>query len=259
LSGDGEIVVRLRSQDDTGSKARVGVMIRESLSPDSKHAMLAVTPSNTALLWYRTGTGDSSTQSDKADIALPVWLRLVRSGRVLTGYVSQDGQNYEEVATESISMVNSVYVGLVVMSSTDGLLTTAQFDQVSLQGGGNFAAQMERGAEAEGINALASTSTALVASTMAPGDVPDTYGMSQNYPNPFNPTTRIEVNLPESQHVTLRIYDMLGREVSTLIDGTMAPGRHVVSWDAGGLNSGTYVYRLDAGAFSTSKVMLLLK
>jgi hypothetical protein len=67
------------------------------------------------------------------------------------------------------------------------------------------------------------------------------------------------VHLPESQHVTLRVYDLLGREVAMLMEGTLSAGRHVVSWDGRELNSGMYVYRLEAGAFSASKVMVLLK
>jgi hypothetical protein len=85
------------------------------------------------------------------------------------------------------------------------------------------------------------------------------YELRQNYPNPFNPSTVIRFTLLRAQYATLRVYDMLGREVATLVDGMLAAGRHEASWDGGGLASGIYVYRLAAGEFVESRKMMLLK
>ncbi|HHL72334.1 MAG TPA: T9SS type A sorting domain-containing protein [Bacteroidetes bacterium] len=93
---------------------------------------------------------------------------------------------------------------------------------------------------------------------------PESYELSQNYPNPFNPTTTIRYQLPKQGVVTLKIYDTLGREVRTLVDGRQRPGIHTVLWDgknSAGLQvpSGVYYYRIIAGEFSQSRKMLLLK
>jgi len=72
----------------------------------------------------------------------------------------------------------------------------------------------------------------------------DGFSLSHNYPNPFNPTTQIEFNLAEIQHVTLTVYDLMGRLVSTLVDRDYDPGPHSVRFDGSGLASGIYLYRL---------------
>jgi hypothetical protein len=89
--------------------------------------------------------------------------------------------------------------------------------------------------------------------------LPVQYALEQNYPNPFNPTTVIQYNLPERSHVTLTVYDVLGRVVSTLVDEVRAAGRHHVVFDGRGLASGMYLYRLQAGNFVSTKKMLTVK
>lgn len=83
--------------------------------------------------------------------------------------------------------------------------------------------------------------------------------LMQNYPNPFNPVTQIVFNLAETGWVTLEIFDTLGRQVAMLKNETMPVGEHIVSWDASALSSGIYLYRLQTGAHSFTKAMLLLK
>ncbi len=99
--------------------------------------------------------------------------------------------------------------------------------------------------------------------------VPNQFSLSQNYPNPFNPTTDLrftigefppEADAPLAQRfVSLKIYDLLGKEVSTLVRGDLNPGSYSVQWDASRLPSGVYFYRLSAGGFTETKRMLLLK
>lgn len=89
--------------------------------------------------------------------------------------------------------------------------------------------------------------------------VPGAYALRQNYPNPFNPTTRISFDLPEPSEVRLTVYDMLGRRVAVLVDGVSEPGTHTVGFDATGHPSGLYFYRLDAGRFSDTRKMMILK
>jgi hypothetical protein len=86
------------------------------------------------------------------------------------------------------------------------------------------------------------------------------YRLEQNYPNPFNPTTTIRFNLQSRTDVTLKIYNMLGQEVATLINRqSMSQGAHLVNFDATGLSSGVYLYRLVAGDFVSQKMMTLIK
>ena len=89
--------------------------------------------------------------------------------------------------------------------------------------------------------------------------IPTEFALRQNYPNPFNPSTTIRYQLPIRSQVTLRVFDMLGREISTLMDGVEEPGYRSVRWDASGVASGVYFYRLSAGQYVDMKKLLLLR
>jgi len=90
-------------------------------------------------------------------------------------------------------------------------------------------------------------------------EIPTTFALEQNYPNPFNPQTTIPFDLRETTRVTMAVYDMLGRQVGMLVDGTLAAGQHQVTWDAGDVPSGTYLLRMQAGGQTFTKTMILLK
>jgi hypothetical protein len=89
--------------------------------------------------------------------------------------------------------------------------------------------------------------------------LPETYALSQNYPNPFNPLTNIQYSIPKSGFVTLKIYNLLGQEVATLVEGNQTAGTYVATFDASRVSSGVYFYRLSSGRFVEVKKMLLLK
>ncbi|MBI5021690.1 MAG: T9SS type A sorting domain-containing protein [Ignavibacteriales bacterium] len=88
---------------------------------------------------------------------------------------------------------------------------------------------------------------------------PQTFGLSQNYPNPFNPVTVISYQLPADIYVMLKIYDVIGQEVATLVNGLQTAGYKSVTWDANNVPSGMYFYKLSAGDFLDMKKMVLLK
>ncbi len=97
---------------------------------------------------------------------------------------------------------------------------------------------------------------------IAQENMPGAFTLEQNYPNPFNPSTRIGYGVEgigDRVWVTLKVYDILGREVATLVNERKTPGRYEVTWDASGMASGVYFYRLTAGEFSQSRKMLVLK
>ncbi len=89
--------------------------------------------------------------------------------------------------------------------------------------------------------------------------LPDGYRLDQNYPNPFNPATRIGYEIPRSRHVRISVYDALGRHVETLVDEMMPAGQHEATFEANHLPSGVYLYRMESGAASASRRMILLK
>jgi len=88
---------------------------------------------------------------------------------------------------------------------------------------------------------------------------PQTWQLTQNYPNPFNPTTQIKFHVPNLEPVSLKIYDVNGREVATLVNELKAPGTHEVVWDAGRFASGVYFYRLSSPTFWATKKLLLVR
>ncbi|MFZ1978969.1 MAG: YCF48-related protein [Bacteroidota bacterium] len=99
-----------------------------------------------------------------------------------------------------------------------------------------------------------------VGTKVDPGtELPKSYALSQNYPNPFNPSTTIAFALPSRSFVTLKIYDMLGREVALLASEELAAGNYTRQWNAASLSSGIYFYRLEAGSFIQTKKLILLK
>lgn len=90
-------------------------------------------------------------------------------------------------------------------------------------------------------------------------NLPTAFDLSQAYPNPFNPSTVISYALPADVHVTLKVFDMLGREVALLVDDMKAAGYYDVVFEASALASGTYIYRLQAGDFGATRKLLLLR
>jgi len=90
-------------------------------------------------------------------------------------------------------------------------------------------------------------------------NLPTSYSLEQNYPNPFNPTTTIEYSLPRNGFVTLKVFNVLGKEVATLVNGQVEAGKHKVDFDASTLNSGVYFYRIESGTFVETKKMILLR
>jgi hypothetical protein len=90
-------------------------------------------------------------------------------------------------------------------------------------------------------------------------EIPQQYALSQNYPNPFNPTTRIKFALPESGNVILKLYDNLGKEISTLVNENLNAGQYEYEFDGSNLGSGVYYYKIFSDNFVETKKMVLVK
>jgi hypothetical protein len=136
LSGDGQIVARVTSLQNTSASAKAGIMFRESPTAGSANVMLDVEPGGNIEFMARGTAGGSTSWLAGASDAAPVWLKLVRSGSTITGSVSPDGNSWMQVGSTTISLSATVNVGLVVSSHSTGQLTTSTFDQVALTAGG---------------------------------------------------------------------------------------------------------------------------
>ncbi len=123
--------------------------------------------------------------------------------------------------------------------------------------------------DAEGINSAAFIAKNFSPTTGVEADaatLPQAFTLQQNYPNPFsangtfgNPSTVISFQLPASSHVTLKVFDVNGREVATLVDGEMAAGKHAVTFSSPDLAGGLYFYKITAGKFSQTRKAVLMK
>ena len=110
-----------------------------------------------------------------------------------------------------------------------------------------------------GSSALIDNLSMSTATSVDNESIPDNYSLSQNYPNPFNPSTTIKYQIANTGNVTLKVYDILGNEIKTLVDGQKAPGKYEVNFDGSKLSSGLYFYQLKTPGFVQTKKMMMLK
>jgi regulation of enolase protein 1 (concanavalin A-like superfamily) len=134
LKGDGTIIARVLSVENTQGHAKGGVAIRESLAADTKQASMVDTPADGAQFLTREETGGKTT-SQKTALnrgTLPYWVKLIREGDKFTGYESLDGRDWKQTGTATLKMADEVYVGLVASSHLKDKLCAAVFDNVSI-------------------------------------------------------------------------------------------------------------------------------
>ena len=103
------------------------------------------------------------------------------------------------------------------------------------------------------------TATGISGENLEGNNLPRTYNLKQNYPNPFNPATEIQYSIPKSGIVILKVFNLLGQEVATLVNQEQTPGSYKVSFDASKFASGVYLYRIQSGNYSLTKKMILMK
>lgn len=132
LSGDGEIRTRVPMLGQTGSGARVGIMIRETLAPGARCSFIGFS-SDGVLRWQRrSSTGGKTTAASRATAVPDPWIRLVRAGSTLNGYSSTNGVDWVREGSAKISMASSVFVGLAVGSGSPTVLNTSTFSALSV-------------------------------------------------------------------------------------------------------------------------------
>jgi regulation of enolase protein 1 (concanavalin A-like superfamily) len=135
ISGDGEIVARVASLENTNSWAKAGVMFRDSLNGNAINAMTVLTPTSGTGFSIRTTNGGDSTMTTGTGAA-PLWVRLVRTGNTFYSYTSTNGSSWSQISAQTFTMATNAYVGLAVCSHSDGVLCTGVFDNVTVTGGG---------------------------------------------------------------------------------------------------------------------------
>jgi hypothetical protein len=108
-------------------------------------------------------------------------------------------------------------------------------------------------------NPINYTTYDIMTTSVDDGNLVNNFDLAQNYPNPFNPSTSIKYTLAERGNVILKVYDVLGKEVATLVNANQEQGAHEINFDASNLSSGLYIYKIQAGNFTSSKKMMLLK
>ena len=173
------------------------------------------------------------------------------------GYDIERSSNANGNNTSSSSSTYWEKIGFV---KSQGILNTAvnyNFIDNKVPNSGNFLKYRLKSVNNDGSSAILSEIETAV-------QVPLTFELAQNYPNPFNPSTKINYNIPPSnnnqtQKVVLKIFNILGDEITTLVDEVQEPGKHEVEFKTNNLASGVYLYRVEVGSFNATKKMILLR
>jgi hypothetical protein len=143
----------------------------------------------------------------------------------------------------------------------DSILTDTTFTPIDKLGNGSDYFWRVKASNDGGDNGWSEIFTFNIGTTVSNEleEKPTEFSISQNYPNPFNPSTQISYALPEASNVKLDIINMLGQRVTTLVNERKTAGNYTITFDASGLSSGVYFYMIQAGEFTNTKKMLLIK
>lgn len=140
LSGAGEIIAKVESVENTNDWAKAGIMIRDSLDPDSVFAMVAVTPGNG--VWFGRRTADDTASDAQADITAPQWVKIERTiGGLVRSFYSADGSSWTQLGFSAINMNTPMYIGLAVTSHNSGVVCEAVFSNLTSDGTGPWTDQ----------------------------------------------------------------------------------------------------------------------
>jgi len=189
---------------------------------------------------------------DAYDIGVPVAIELASfEAAAGDGYVTLTWRTAAEVETHSFN----IYRNDEVVATVDAFGDAHDYIYVDRQvtNGETYTYQLSD------VDLSGHETVHPVVCSVTPTNVPATYALSQNYPNPFNPSTEISYAVPAEAHVTLKVYNLLGQEVASLVDEVKEAGHHTVSWSAADQASGVYFYSLQTDDFSATKKMVFMK
>jgi len=216
------------------------------------------------------------THKVQAVFTLPVQLGGTMTSGPDTIYASGNDVEVNTGSTKydaygSLTLPNGTFPALRVNGTTitkiylsGSLINTLPSYTISWLTGSGNQLSVEVDSNASGSVKVRSVSLTTVGPTPAtlvksPAKLPGNFVLSQNYPNPFNPSTQIQFSVPKAGFVTLKVYDMLGREVATLVNGELSASSYSITWNAANVASGMYLYKLEAGKYSVTKKMVLMK
>ena len=195
----------------------------ELISPKNNEQLTTTRP---------TFNWNKSIDNDPNDYAK--YTLVVSKDSLFTDVVLEQMTSVDTTYTPEVDMLNNAkYYWKVIATDTDSLVTQSK--------------------------TLAFILGDLSVSNESESVLPEQYILSQNYPNPFNPSTQIQYALPEATEVTLEVFNSVGQKVMELVNGQQSAGYHTATFDASGLSSGVYLYKLTTPSFTETKKMLLIK
>jgi hypothetical protein len=206
--------------------------------------------------WSSLGTGSSNGVSGGGVRALAVVGNEVVVGGIFTsaGGVSANNVARFNTQTNTWSTLGTGSSNGVSISGYGGAVYALAVVGNEVVVGGNFTS-----AGGVSANYVARWNSGTSRVEQLSPTAPKTFLLEQNYPNPFNPSTTIRYQLPVASEVKLEVYDVLGKKIATVVNERQSAGSYQVVWNASGLSSGTYFYRLQAGTFVETKKMIMVK
>lgn len=206
--------------------------VNMELEPPSPFELISPAPNEQLTTTRPTFNWNRSVDNDPNDYAK--YTLVVSKDSLFTDVVLEQMTSIDTTYTPEVNMPNNAkYYWNVIATDTDSLVTQSK--------------------------TLAFILGDLSVSTENESVLPQKYTLSQNYPNPFNPSTQIQYALPEATQVTLEVFNSLGQKVMELVNGQKSAGNHTATFDASGLSSGVYLYKLMTPSFTQTKKMLLIK
>jgi hypothetical protein len=222
-------VARLNALTNNDPWTKAGVMIRESMSANARHAMMVVSATSGAAFQYRTNTGGTTSSAGRAATA-PEWVKIVRSGNTFTGFISEDGINWgTPVGQVSISMTSQVFIGLALTSHNNTQVATAQIGNVSVVNSACAIAATSVRLNTTGTNGPATGSLEVAV-----------------FPNPTDGKFRAALTGVDAAKVTTRLTDATGNV--RLRNGHRVVGEQMLELDLSHLPSGVYLLEVQEGS-----------
>ena len=155
--------------------------------------------------------------------------------------------------------IGSGVIAKLVFEVNDDYVTDITIEEVVLEEPYHRLTFVSHGDDGSIVTSSPDIGSTTVALANGADGLPESYALNQNYPNPFNPSTQISYSLPNAGDVSISVFNVLGQEVMTLVDGHMEAGVHQVQFDGSAMASGMYFYRINTENFSETKKMVMLK
>lgn len=245
------------------------------------HARTGFGNGGSVLTSSETGDGENAsvlktqikaTDAGTYEVCVNFWANPAEDWRIKAGLSAENMQVFRQMACQQVeagaheipiilsgggnTFLYQAYVGRVTIPANESIAVLV--DDYAIQTGttGTMVGGTAR-TWYDGIS-IAKVNTTIV-NVAEHEEIAGEFSLHQNFPNPFNPATTITYSLPKATHVSLKIYNLLGREVATLVDQQMPAGMHQATWNGQGMTSGVYFYKISAGNYSKTRKMILLQ